>query len=212
MCFSARVSALTYAIGMVGTIALWHHGFQPEAVFYGVVIQMQLIEFILWKTQPDCGRLNHAATLLGMVVNHLEPIALYLALIYFSRPLPIWVHITMGVFVIVSIIYTATAMQQEEGTCTRVTPQSCPHLYWAWNTHPEHARPYYIFFLICLVLLSLYGLGDHGRTNAVLLFVSFVVSHIIYGSSHSTGAMWCFAAAFGPVLLLLLCKPCHKMN
>ena len=147
-----------------------------------------------------------------MVVNHLEPLALYLALIYFSLPLPIWVHITMGVFFIVSVMFAATAMQQEQGTCTRVTAQSCPHLHWAWNTNPTHAEPYYVFFLICLILLSLYGLGDNGRTHAVVLLVSYVVSHSIYRSTHSTGAMWCFAAAFGPFLLLLLYKPCQKMN
>ena len=28
----------------------------PEAMFYGTTIQMQLIEYFLWKNQPNCDK------------------------------------------------------------------------------------------------------------------------------------------------------------
>jgi hypothetical protein len=206
MCFSARVSAATYVIGTIGTVALWKRGFKPEAVFYAVVIQMQLIELVLWTTQPECGRVNRMATVAGILVNHLEPIALWLAIIYFSRHLPSWLHGVLIVFILLTIWYTIGAIRSDGTACTRVTTTSCPHLHWAWNRQAAYPY-YYIFFVLCLVLLSVYGLQPNGGKHALLLLISYMVSFVIYEDTHSTGAMWCFAAAFMPLVLLFLYEP-----
>lgn len=42
MCFNAKVSLITYIIGMLGSYYLYQTNHKPEAIFYGFVIQMQI--------------------------------------------------------------------------------------------------------------------------------------------------------------------------
>lgn len=49
MCFNERISILAYLAGMSGSGALWHINRKPEALFFGWVSHMQLIEYFLWK-------------------------------------------------------------------------------------------------------------------------------------------------------------------
>jgi hypothetical protein len=52
MCWSKEVSISTYVIGIIGCVILYNKGYKIEALFYGWVIQMQLIEYFLWAFQP----------------------------------------------------------------------------------------------------------------------------------------------------------------
>lgn len=206
MCFSANVSISTYIIGMIGSIILLFQGYIPEGIIYIWVIQMQLIEFVLWKTIPNNNKyscilpsLNIITTKLGIIINHLEPIVLWLAIILFSKKvLPNIIHIVLILFIIVSILYTLQVLKVNE--CTIVTDKSYPHLQWNWN-HGTSAAYYYIFFLLVLLILCIFGL-ERGFVNAFIVLFSFLISWAIYGEKHSVGAMWCFAASFGPWILI----------
>jgi hypothetical protein len=185
---------------MLGAFRLYNIA-PAEAVFFAWVIQMQLIEYFLWKSQPcnnESATFNVQTTKIGIVVNHMEPIVFWLAILHFSkRRLPHIVNLVMIMFIVHTIIYTKRVLQSAE--CTTVTPESDPHLHWKWND-AKHNKWYYSFFILVLLLLSMYGL-DNGLPHVVIVLVSYLVSYCIYGDKHSTGAMWCFAAAFGPWVL-----------
>ena len=53
MCFSSEVSLLAYITGLSGSVALFAIDRKPEAFFYGTVIQIQLIEYLLWLATVD---------------------------------------------------------------------------------------------------------------------------------------------------------------
>ena len=53
MCFNEKVSLAAWAVGMSGTAMLYKLNKLPEAIFYGTAVQMQLVEYFLWKNQPD---------------------------------------------------------------------------------------------------------------------------------------------------------------
>ena len=62
-----------------------------------------------------------------------------------------------------------------------------------------------MFFLATVVVLLLTGLPlAEGATLAVLSVGSLGISWALYGRRHAIGAVWCFAAALSPWLLLLL--------
>ena len=209
MCFNKEVSLTTYIIGMIGAFILYQKKYIPEALFYGWVIQMQLIEYFLWKNQP-CDKTNNlnnkdniSTTKYGILVNHLEPVVLWIAVIFLSKKiLPMRVNYFMILFIIITILYTINALKNIE--CTTITDQSKPHLHWKWNRE-KLSGIYYGIFLLALVLVSYYGL-EKGKINALIVFISFMVSYYIYGDKHSVGAMWCFMAAFVPWVLLFLYK------
>jgi hypothetical protein len=103
----------------------------------------------------------------------------------------------MILFCIFTFYYTKNAIESSE--CTTVTPESEPYLHWKWNYENNHTY-YYMYFLTSLILLSLYGL-QKGYVNAALIIISYTMSYLIYEKKHAIGAMWCFAAAFAPLLL-----------
>ena len=206
MCISAEVSLGAYIIGMCGSVLLWKRGYKAEAMFYAWVVQMQLLEFIFWTN--GCGRVNKIATRVGVIINNLEPIILWLGILLYGpvTKLPKWVNITMIMFGIATIMYhRSIGKRGKEKECTQVTEESKPHLYWAWN-EGEYANEYYLFFIVCLVILSLTGLGENGNIHAIGVLTTFIVSKIVYGKSHSVGAIWCLMAAGVPILLLELYK------
>lgn len=199
MCFNAPVSITTFLIGIIGSIRLYKLNFKAEALFYSWVVLMQLVEYFLWKNQP-CNDTNLIVTNAGMLINHLEPIALWIGIILFSeKQLPLPINIILLLYLFITIQYTRTYFQKNKLKCTSPTPESSPHLHWKWN-YGKHYQYYYSFFLICLVLLSLYGLKN-GSINAFLLVASYLLSYVIYGDKHSVGAMWCLFAAFVPWII-----------
>ena len=198
MCFNQSVSIQTYLIGMFGSLLLYKQN-RPLGAFYMTVIQMQLIEFILWSCSTSCSRLNALATKAGIVINHLEPLVLY-ALVFQVLPLP--VHAVAVLYALMTVKYTTIALRKD--LCTKVTPESAPHLQWQWNYEDGNGL-YYVMFLLFLVLLSVYGLPvDLGVLHAFIVVLTFAFSKVVYGRQKATGAMWCFFAAFVPYILLAL--------
>lgn len=199
MCFSAEVSLLTYILGMSGSLALYTRGDQILALFYATVVQMQLVDLVIWK-YPACGTVNTSATRAGILINHLEPLVLYAGIVALStRTLPLGVHALVFWYTLYSLYYTTKALRGV--TCTTVTEESKPHLHWKWNDM-SGKQTHYTLFLLVLVALSVYGL-DSGLSHALILLISFFMSFSVYQKRKSTGAMWCFLAAFVPWLLVL---------
>jgi len=193
MCFNKTVSITTYIIGMVGSLALFMSNYVPEAIFYAWVIQMQLIEYFLWKNQT-CSDTNKEITKTGIFVNHMEPLVLWLAVGFGNLP------VGVNAYMLGYGIWTYYVNRNIKSECTVVTPESKSHLEWKWN---DNKQLYYICFLGALVLVSLYGLGPvSGQNNAFLVVLSFMLSWVVYRDSKSVGAMWCFAAALAPFILL----------
>lgn len=212
MCFNAEVSLLTYVVGLVGCSILFldkNINYKPEALFLFWVVQMQLIEFVLWKNQPSgqllginsCNTINRYTSKIGLLINNSEPLILWIAIILFSKKkLPVWLHGIMLLYMSSSVLYNYNI----DDSCTTTTVESLPHLKWKWN-NGSYSFIFYTFFLLCCILLSIYGL-EHGYHLAFVFLISFILSYSIYKKTHAIGAMWCFFAAFAPFLLPLIYK------
>lgn len=202
MCFNSTISILTWVIGMLGSFRLYYLRYYPEAIFYIWVIQMQLIEYFLWKSNEMsngvCLNENISASKLGIIINHTEPIVFWLAMLYFGYTLKYEINIIMIFFIIFTIFYTKNVLLDE---CTVISEKSKPHLHWKWNSG-DYSIYYYIIFISVLVMLSLFGLrSNRGKIHSLVILISYFTSYIIYGDKHSTGSMWCFMAAFIPIIL-----------
>lgn len=191
MCFNEQVSIITYVIGLLGCINLYvNYDKKVEAIFFGWVVQMQLIEYFLWKNQ-SCNQKNINTTKTGIIINHTEPIVLWISILVLSKNvLPDYVNLLMLVFTIITYIYTKDVFVDK---CTK---KEGKHLVWEWNIS-KNSEIYYTFFLICLNLLCIYGLDD-GKKYALALTITLLISFALYRNEKSVGAMWCFFAAFIP--------------
>lgn len=197
MCYNEQISLTTYIIGLIGSLWLTTTN-RPLGLFYLSVIQMQLIDYIAFRNLT-CSSTNKTATRAGILINHLEPIVLYAALLATGAQLPSFVHFTVVMYIMAASWYVSKALSKV--TCTKVSCQSEPYLFWEWNDLPGKSIVYGLFLLV-LVLLSVYGLKS--TTHTVIVLASFTLSHVMYGGKRATGAMWCWFAAFIPFLMNIL--------
>lgn len=87
MCFSARVSIITFIIGIIGAYKCIQLGEPLDKIigyFLGFVALMQLIEYLLW-THQKCDKYNKMLSITGMLLNHLQPIMLGLLVLNFNK-------------------------------------------------------------------------------------------------------------------------------
>jgi hypothetical protein len=198
MCYNKEVSITTYIIGIIGCINLYLNlNLKIEAILLGFVIHMQLIEYFIWDN-ISCNETNIITSKIGTIINHMEPIILWIAILFLSaKSLPQWVNIYMILFIIISIVYTLDVFPTE---CTKVTEESSPHLQWKWNEYNNKGTNYYIIFVLTLNILMITGL-EHGYHLAIITTLSFIISFKIYEKNKSVGAMWCFIAAYIPYII-----------
>jgi hypothetical protein len=203
MCYSPEISLITFIIGILGSLFLYLDNFKSEAFFYGWVVLMQLVEYFIWKNQP-CNDMNKKITNIGMFINNMEPIVLWISILLFSNKiLPLQVNIYMVLLLLFTIIYTKKYLENPI-ECTSTTPDSKPYLQWNWN-RGNFSTHYYAIFLIGMILLSGYGLNN-GLFQSIMYGVSFIISYYLFGKKKSIGNIWCFLAAFMPWLLILYRK------
>jgi hypothetical protein len=108
MCFSAKVSLFTFLLGFVSSILCVTLGKIMDMVIgllLGYVSLMQFIEYLLWNHQK-CDNYNKTISIIGMILNHAQPIVLGIILLYVSNPFPKNKYIIL----IIMFIYTLCAI------------------------------------------------------------------------------------------------------
>ena len=200
MCFSKEVSLATFIMGLFTSYLCLTVG-TPEynviGFFFGFVILMQGIEYILWKHQL-CDSLNKNVSLFGMILNHLQPVILFILLAVYLKTDNIDLFV-LGLYLLVIIPYSIQFLRDKN--CTVKNDKD--HLVWKWNQMNKGAFVYIIF------LLALCVMGRHvNKTFSIITLASFVISYFIYRRDDVIGAMWCFFAVFAPLFYYIK----HKMK
>ena len=158
MCYSAEVSLITFTIGFGFSILLMmrkHKFHKLLGYFLGFVSLMQFVEFLLWRHQI-CDTYHKSLSVLGMILNHAQPIILALVTGYiYGQNINVLALITL-IYLAVIIPYSAqytTALQ-----CSTVIPGSGnPHLVWNWNIM-SYSNVVYSVFLAIFVGIALFGM------------------------------------------------------
>jgi hypothetical protein len=87
MCYNKDISIYTYIIGLVSSYLLLTNEKKSLKIigcFFIVVIQMQLVEYFLWSN-IKCNSKNITITNIGAFLNFIQPIILYLAILYYNK-------------------------------------------------------------------------------------------------------------------------------
>ena len=164
---------------------------------------MQLIEFFLWRNQ-ECNDTNKLISIAGMLLNHLQPVILFLAVMYFkggsiNKQYRSIMIITLLIYLAVIIPYSLEYLKTN--ICTNKSIPDNDHINWDW-THLHNAQIIYLIFLLSFLIIG-YPIGKY--FTAVIL-ISFIISYFIYGTQKVVGPMWCFLAAFPPLFYYIIAK------
>lgn len=202
MCYSAGVSLFTFTIGF-GFSALLV--FSKEKFhrllgwFLGFVSVMQLIEYLLWQ-HPICDNYNKTVSVIGMALNHAQPIVLAaLTGLFYQRQLPVLA--ALSAFYLSAII-PYSAQFTSDLRCSTRCGATDPHLVWNWNSMKGNELVYSIF-LGTFVGVALVGMpADAGGLFAFASVLTYGLSSLIY-ERKVMGSLWCFWTAFFPAAIYL---------
>ena len=207
MCFTKNISLFTFLSGTLGGIICYSYGtpeFKIIGLFFVFVSLMQYLEYLLWSHQI-CDDYNKMISKIAMIVNHLQPIVLYLLVARYSKTNKM-MNVLLVIYIIVISGYSKNYLTGDN--CTM--KDSHTHLNWEWN-HQTNAEIVYLIFLICLVV---FGSGIptqfYSMVFIVIAVLSYTISSFIYSKTNSVGSMWCFFSAFAPFLFILLKKNFQK--
>ena len=205
MCYNKETSITTYIIGSLASLYLIIKKdiqYKIIGAFFLYVIQIQMIEYLLWVHHVKCDAYNINISTIGSILNNLQPIVLFLLIKYLN---PIiykknknFIDMLIGVYIINLLLY-----------CLNIYPMDCTildnsnHLYWKWN-HKKNALLFYIIFIIVQILLSYLGFAYPFNIFCTLILLgSFLISKYMYGNTKAVGAIWCWYAALVPVFILM---------
>jgi hypothetical protein len=203
MCFSPLASISTFLIGIIGAILCLTLGTPTDnlvGLFFGFVSSMQGIEFALWNNL-DCNEINKIISVLGMVLNHLQPIVLSILILLLNKNLSI---ITKKIIILSTIIYAIVIAIYSyqfalEDECT--IKNEFKHLEWKWNGM-KYRTVVYILFLFMLIMLFYIGTPD--KKSGIILsgisLISYLISYFIYKDKKVVGSLWCLFASFTPII------------
>ena len=203
MCFSPLASVSTFLIGIIGAILCLTLGTPTDnlvGLFFGFVSSMQGIEFALWNNL-DCNEINKIISVLGMVLNHLQPIVLSILILLLNKNLSVTtkkiIILSTIIYAIVITIYSYQFALEDE--CTIKNEHK--HLEWKWNGMKYRASVY-ILFLFMLIMLFYIGTPDKksGIILSGLSLISYLISYFIYKDQKVVGSLWCLFASFTPII------------
>jgi hypothetical protein len=197
MCFSAEISIITFIVGIIGSLLCISLGKPVDKIlgyFFIFVSLMQGIEYLLWNHQK-CDNYNRFLSILGMVLNHLQPIVLGLLILYFNKNVSTKImYIIMFLYLCAIIPYSIQFLNNKNLECTIKTTKN-KHLLWNWNSM-FFSNIIYPIFLLTLCLLIYFGLNRYKFIAILVALISFGTSYFFYYKEGVMGSLWCFYILF----------------
>lgn len=194
MCFSERVSWITFGVSMLGVmLALRSGNPRTNVLAYSLAVagSMQAFEALLWR-DPS----NRGVAQLASIVNHAQPLVFWALSAFLTPKSPAAAaraRVAITAYLAVALPYTLESLRRP--TMVNVGPNG---LEWAWN-HERHYQLVYVLFLTSLCATA--DAYFDGQIVAIIL-ASFALSYAQYRNTKMVGSMWCFYGAFLPWLLL----------
>jgi hypothetical protein len=211
MCYSENASIISFSFGIIGSLLCVSLGTVTDKIlgfFMCFVSLMQGIEYLLWRHQM-CDNYNKIISILGMMLNHLQPIVLGLIVILFNPKLSEttlrWIYFFMAIYLLIIIPYSIQFLQDSDSLCT-IKNKETKHLQWNWNSF-KYFNFVYTIFTLTFCALFLLGLPKlkYGIYAALVSIITILTSKYFYPQKH-TGAIWCFYVVFLSAIYYLLRK------
>jgi len=207
MCYSADLSLTSLSFGIFASLMLINLG-NPASTntnkaigyFFLFVTLMQMVEYFLWIDMDCANGFNKLGSLLGPILNHLQPIVLLVMATTFLEPVNL---ISQSVIIPANILYLIYCGYQyvlyvsnKSNLCVRTN--DCEHLDWTWKKNFN----YLFYFVISFINVA----NFYTNTN---LMVSFGISYLllivsIFGFNKNVGEFWCLMVTGVPLINLFI--------
>lgn len=207
MCYFAELSLTSLSFGIFASLMLINFGSKESrntnkaiGYFFLFVTLMQLVEYFLWIDMDCVNGFNKVGSLLGPILNHLQPIVLLVIATIFLEPANL---ISPSIVIPANILYLIYSGYQyvlyiSEKSNLCVKTNECEHLDWTWKKDFN----YIFYFAISFINVA----NFYTNTN---LMVSFGISYIllivsIFGFNKNVGEFWCLMVTGVPLINLFM--------
>lgn len=203
MCYSLEVSRNSFLINTITCYILYNYNSKNVdhkilSIFFSWVGLMQLFDYIFWLNQ-ERNRTNFIFTKIAMIVNHLQPIVLAIAIYYFNSKLKINSKSLLIIYSFIAIFYSISIYNEIDYTLTEKTvDKKHTTLYWQWNRKNNSTIVYFTF--ICLLSLLSYENLSY-PINIIMVFINIFTYVLASDKTRSIGRMWCNTSSFVPLFL-----------
>lgn len=207
MCWSKDLSLSSLMFGISASLALIYLGNKQSSntnkaigYFFLFVTLMQLVEYFLWIDIDCTNGFNKIGSLLGPILNHLQPVVLLILASLYLEPTNLISPYIVVPSNILYLIYVGVEyykyIQKESNLCVGIN--SCDHLDWTWKKDFN----YVFYFLISFINVA----NFYSNTN---LMVSFGISYLllivsIFNFNKNIGEFWCLMVTGIPWINLIL--------
>jgi len=206
MCFSAKASILTFAVGVMGSLLLMKYGnpkFQKENMVYGIFLLfisgIQFMDFLFWIDLKNKLGINKIATIIGPLFNIGQPFILYAIKLLYFQPKNIFSmnNFNLPIFILNTfyLINLFIVYNHFLSTSSLITGTSHGHLSWPWI---KYANPW---AYVVLLAVNIFYLTNFNYSFVVFLITYFFSILSVVFFSYNPGELWCFFGAFIPFLM-----------
>lgn len=206
MCISFEISVVSYIFGLTLFYLIYERGMYNDqwiAMFMIFILQIQLLEAVMWKDQ-ECSGSNQTASMLAYFFTILQPLANYLAMMYTVgyNDTTKYISLAMIPYYVSTVWYMRENFPSSNELCTR--PADECWLEWKWMKQSI----YWVIWFICgfIPFLALPDKSFNGVFPAVYLIISFMISFNFGTDTKYVGkpSIWCFLQILMPILILAL--------
>lgn len=207
MCYSKETSMMSFIFGLTTSFLLIKYGNMASdstnktiGYFFMFVSFMQLVEYFIWSDLDCVSGSNKFASIVGPLLNHLQPIVLFLlANIYLQSTHIIAsnIIITTNIFYLFYVGYKYyNYVKQQSNLCIKENYKE--HLDWTWKKDFNYNIYHFILFINII-----------NYSNNINLIMTIIVSYIIlyfssYNFKDNIGEFWCLIVTGIPLFNLFM--------
>jgi hypothetical protein len=204
MCFNKEISLQVFVFSIISSLLLIILGNKENikenyliAIFFSFVSLMQYVEYLMWKDIECKTGENKFATKIGPLLNHLQPILLYLLIIFVLQKKSNMFISSINIIYLIYVINKYIEFNNKNITCTKVLDS---HLNWPW----KYDYNYDYFQLVMIINMISY-------LDSNLLILPFILSYVLYiyyanNYNKFVGELWCFSVNSMPLISLIYQK------
>ncbi len=207
MCWSKRVSMITFIVAILGSIYLYKRNRPNDrwvAVFAATIGMIQLAEFFMWS-DLGCGSVNKYASMFALFILALEPLMSMIGGLYFSDTsrkailrIMLFIYVLFIVYVFFAYVYRKQITWCGTNTCGDISneitgffnPKAC-NLRWFFMDNFIN-----IIGIIWTVFLLIPFLAMTPTIQGAILMSIGLITFVIaaYANTAAQGSLWCWFA------------------
>ena len=161
---------------------------------------MQFIEFLIWSDINCINYLNNLASIIGPLLNHIQPVIIFILLYIYVKPkiiIPINIIIIINILYVLYIIYKYIYyIQNKNNLCIKQNDEG--HLSWSWNK-----SNLFYFILVFINIINYF----HNKNIIITFILSLILLFIsIFNFKKNIGEIWCLIVSGIPLSIFIIQK------